>query len=127
MTEDERAIRQVIETWMRASRDGDTAVVLSLMTEDAVFMVAGREPFGREAFEAASQAMAGMKIDGTNEIVELELHGDWAFSRNRIDMTITPPEGAPVRRAGYALTLYRKGADGRWRLARDANLLTVKS
>jgi uncharacterized protein (TIGR02246 family) len=126
MSDDERAIRQVIETWMQASRDGDTATVLSLMTEDAVFMVAGREPFGREAFEAASKAMGGMKIDGTNEIAELQVQGDWAFSRNRIDMTITPPEGAPVRRAGYTLTLYRKGADGRWRLSRDANLLTVR-
>jgi uncharacterized protein (TIGR02246 family) len=127
MTDDERAIREVIETWMRASRDGDTAAVLSLMTEDAVFTVAGREPFGREAFEAASKAMAGMRIDGTNEIVEIQVQNDWAFSRNRIDMTVTPPGGEPVRRGGYTLTLYRKGDDGRWRLARDANLLTVKS
>jgi len=126
MTDDERAIRQVVDTWMRASRDGDTAAVLSLMTEDAVFMVAGREPFGREAFEAASNAMARMTIDGTSEIVELQVQGDWAFSRNRIEMTMTPPGGEPVRRAGYTLTLYRKETDGRWRLARDANLLTVQ-
>ena len=125
MTDDERAIRQLVETWMRASREGDAAAVLSLMTEDAVFMVAGREPFGREAFEAASKAMAGMQIDGTNEIVELQVQADWAFGRNRIDMTMTPPGGEPVRRSGYTLTLYRKGDDGRWRLARDANLLTV--
>ena len=112
---------------MQASRDGDTATVLSLMTEDAVFMVPGREPFGHEAFEAASNAMAGLRIDGTSEIVELQVQGDWAFSRNRIDMTVTPPQGEAVRRGGYTLTLYRKGADGRWRLARDANLLTVRS
>ena len=127
MTDDERAIRQVIETWMKASREGDTATVLSLMTDDAVFTVAGREPFGREAFEAASNAMAGMTIEGTSEVVELEVLGDWAFSRNHIDMAMTPPGGQPVRRSGYTLTLYRKGADGRWRLARDANLLTVKA
>jgi ketosteroid isomerase-like protein len=53
--------------------------------------------------------------------------GDWAFTRNRIDLTVTPPAGEPVRRSGYTLTLYRKGNDGRWRLARDANLLTVRS
>jgi uncharacterized protein (TIGR02246 family) len=127
MTDDERAIRQVVETWMRASREGDTAAVLSLMADDALFMVPGREPFGREAFEAASKAMAGMKLDGKSEIVELQVLGDWAFSRNRLDMTVTPPEGEPVRRGGYTLTLYRKGDDGRWRLARDANLLTVRS
>jgi ketosteroid isomerase-like protein len=49
------------------------------------------------------------------------------FTRNRIDLTFTPPAGEPVRRSGYTLTLYWKGTDGRWRLARDANLLTVRS
>jgi ketosteroid isomerase-like protein len=53
--------------------------------------------------------------------------GDWAFSRNHIDLTMSPPSGEPVRRSGYTLTLYRKEADGRWRLMRDANLLTVKA
>ena len=127
MTDDERAIRQVIETWMQASRDGDTATVLSLMTEDVVFMVPGRPPFGREAFEQASNAMAGVRMEGTSEVVELQVQGDWAFSRNHIDLTVTPPSGEPVRRSGYTLTLFRKAADGRWRLMRDANLLTVKS
>jgi uncharacterized protein (TIGR02246 family) len=125
MSDDEWAIRQVIETWMRASREGDTATVLSLMTEDAVFMVPGRPPFGREAFAHASNAMAGVCLEGTSEIVELQVLGDWAFSRNHIDLTVTPPSGEPVRRSGYTLTLYRKEADGRWRLMRDANLLTV--
>ena len=127
MSDDERAIRQVIETWMRASREGDTQAVLSLMTDDAVFMVPGRPPFGREAFRQASAAMAGMRIEGTSEVVELQVQGDWAFSRNHIDLTMSPPEGEPVRRSGYTLTLFRKDADGGWRLARDANLLTVKS
>jgi uncharacterized protein (TIGR02246 family) len=126
MTEDERAIRQVIETWMWASREGDTATVLSLMTEDAVFMAPGRPPFGREAFEQMSSAVSGMRLDGTSEIVELQVQGDWAFSRNHIDLVMTPPAGEPVRRSGYTLTLYRREADGRWRLMRDANLLTVQ-
>lgn len=127
MSDDERAIRRLIEAWMRASREGDTATVLSLMTEDAVFMVPGREPFGRAAFETAANSLSGLKIDGTNEVVEVQVLSDWAFSRNHIELTVTPPDGEPVRRSGYTLTLYRKGADGRWRLMRDANLLTVKT
>jgi uncharacterized protein (TIGR02246 family) len=127
VTEDEQAIRDVIETWMRASKSGDVTTVLSLMTEDAVFMVPGREPFGREVFEAAAGATNAAQIDGTNEIVELQVLGDWAFTRNRIGLMVTPPAGEPVRRSGYTLTLFRKGADRRWRLARDANLLTVRS
>jgi uncharacterized protein (TIGR02246 family) len=123
MTNDEQAIREVVETWLRASRSGDTATVLSLMTKDVVFMVPGREPFDREAFEAAADAQGAPQIDGTNEIMEIQVLGDWAFTRNRIDLTITPSTGDPTRRSGYSLTLFRKEADGRWRLARDANLL----
>jgi len=126
MTDDEPAIREVVETWVRASRSGDTATVLSLMTKDAVFMVPGREPFGREAFEVAAAVEGAPQIDGTNEIVEIQVLGDWAFTRNRIDLTVTPPASEPVRRSGYTLTLFRKEADGRWRLARDANLLTAR-
>jgi uncharacterized protein (TIGR02246 family) len=129
MTEDERAIRQVVATWMQASQSGDAATVLSLMTEDVIFMVPGQEPFGREAFEtAASQPSATRsQIDGTNDIVEIQILGNWAFTRNRIDLSITSPTGELGRRAGYTLTLFRKEADGCWRLARDANLLMSKS
>ncbi|MDF9392903.1 YybH family protein [Methylococcus capsulatus] len=129
MTEDEQAIREVVATWMRASQAGDTPTVLSLMTEDAVFMVPSQEPFGRETFEASANqiAAAGLRIDATYDIVELQVWGDWAFTRNRIDLSITPPAGEPVRRAGYTLTLFRKEGDGCWRIARDANLLALKT
>ncbi|MBS0219492.1 MAG: SgcJ/EcaC family oxidoreductase [Proteobacteria bacterium] len=115
---------QVVDTWIEATKRGDTATVLDLMTEDVVFTVAGCEPFGKEVFAAASQGTAGMTMDGNSEIVELKLLGDWAFIRNRIDMTTTTPGGTPIRRSGYTLTLLRKESDGRWRLARDANLVS---
>jgi uncharacterized protein (TIGR02246 family) len=127
MTEDERAIRQVIDTWMAASKDGDIETVLSLMTKDVVFMVPGQEPFGRQMFAEASKGMAGVQMEGTCKIVELQVLGEWAFIRTHIDMTVTSPNGESTRRSGYTLTLLRKEADGRWRLARDANLLAPRS
>ena len=127
MTDDERAIRLLVDTWLQASKAGDLATVLSLMTDDVVFMVPGREPFGKDAFAAASKAMSEVRIEGTSDIREIEILGDWAYLRNHIRMTVTPPKASPVRRSGYTLTILRKGADGRWRIARDANLLTVES
>ena len=103
MTHDEQAIRDLIDTWMRASRAGDTATVLSLMTDDVVFMVPGREPFGKEAFAAASDGMRNVTIDGRAAIVELQVLGDWAYLRNHIDITVTPPAGSPQHRSGYTL------------------------
>jgi uncharacterized protein (TIGR02246 family) len=126
MTDDERAIRQLVETWMTASKSGNNAIVLTLMTDDVIFMVPGKEPFDKEAFEAAAESMAGIHMDGTSDIVELQVLGNWAFIRNHIDMTMTPPNSEPVHRSGYTLTILRKEADGRWRLARDANLLTTR-
>jgi uncharacterized protein (TIGR02246 family) len=128
MSEDERAIRDLVATWMEASRAGDTGTVLGLMTDDVVFMVPGREPFGKEAFVALSRGMKNARMEGTSDIRELKILGDWAYLRNHIAVTMTPPgSAAPVRRAGYTLTILRKEPDGRWRLARDANLLTEAS
>ncbi|SDD91008.1 SgcJ/EcaC family oxidoreductase [Paraburkholderia lycopersici] len=127
MTDDERAIRELVRSWMDASRAGDTAKILSLMTDDVVFTVPGQEPFGKAAFAEASRAQQGVRVEGTAEIVELQVLGDWAFLRNRIDVSITPPGATQAeRRAGYTLTLVRKEASGRWLLARDANLAAPK-
>ena len=127
MTDEERAIRDLVDKWMTASKNGDTATVLDLMTDDVIFMVPGREPFGKDAFANASKQMNDMKIDGTAEIIELRVLNDWAFIRNRIQMTVTPSGGPSTRRSGYTLTLLRKGDDGRWRLTRDANLVTAEN
>jgi uncharacterized protein (TIGR02246 family) len=123
MTGDEQAIRELVDTWMRASRAGDTATVLGLMTDDVVFMVPGREPFGKEAFAATAGGRKDVTIDGRADIIELQVLGDWAYLRNHIDITVTPAGGSPMHRAGYTLTILRKQPDGRWLLARDANLV----
>lgn len=65
MTDDERAIRDLVTTWMRASEAGDTNTVLGLMADDALFMVPGREPFGKDVFRTASQAMKNVRLTGT--------------------------------------------------------------
>jgi len=124
MTEDERAIRELVATWMSASRTGDTATVLSLIADDAQFMVVGQEPFGKDAFRAAAQPHKDMAIEGTSDIREIKVLGDWAFMRNYLTVTVTPPGGAPIRRAGWTLTILRKTDAGKWVLARDANLMT---
>jgi uncharacterized protein (TIGR02246 family) len=124
MSEDERAIRDLVATWMEASKAGDTDKVLSLMTDDVIFMVPGQKPFGKAEFGAAARGMKGrMTLEGTSEIVELNISGDLAYIRNQIAITVTPEGGTPMRRAGPTLTILRKESDGRWRLARDANFV----
>ena len=123
MSHDETAIRNLIDTWMRASAAGDADTVLSLMADDVIFMVPGREPFGKDAFRAASEQMKNMRMSGSSDIREIEILGDWAYIRNSIEVTITPPNGNAVRRSGYTLSILRKQADGKWLLWRDANMV----
>lgn len=123
---DEQAIRDVITRWMDATTGGDSAAVLDLMTDDAIFLAPGREPFGKEVFRVAAAAMKGMTIDGENHVEELHVMGDHAYVRSRLAVTVTMPDGNVVARAGHGLAIFRKEND-RWKLARDANLLAVKS
>jgi uncharacterized protein (TIGR02246 family) len=125
MTNDEREIRELVDCWIAATKAGDLPTVLSLMTEDVLFLVPGQPPFGKQAFASASENMKDVRIEGTSDIQEIQVMGDWAYLRNHLTMTATPPgAGKPIRRSGHTLTILRKEADGKWRLARDANLMT---
>jgi uncharacterized protein (TIGR02246 family) len=126
MNEDEQAIRDLVDTWLAATKAGDLDTVLGLMADDVVFTVPGQEPFGKEIFEANSLTMKDLRIEGTSEIQELRILGEWAWMRNRLGVTITPPNGKSSVLSGYTLTILRKRADGKWVVARDANLLTPK-
>ena len=128
MQDDERAIRQLLTTWLDASKAGDTGKVLSLMTEDAVFLVTGQPPMrGKAAFAASQAALKNVKIEATGEIQEIKVLGDWAYMWTRLSVVITPAGGAaPTKRAGNTLSILRRQADG-WVIARDANMLAVVS
>ena len=130
MTADEQEIRQLVATWMSATKAGDLATVLSLMTDDVVFLVAGKEPFGKQQFAAAMQPPATGApmplIDGRSEIQEVRISADHAYLWSRLSVEVTPPGGVTVKRSGHTLSVLRKES-GRWRLARDANLLSPVS
>ncbi len=131
MKSDEQEIRQLVATWMTATKAGDIDAVLKLMTEDVVFLVTGQPPMiGKAAFAAAANGQAGQgspQFDGTSEIQEIRILGDWAFMWTRLTVVVTPPGGgASMTRAGHTLTILRKLED-KWRLARDANMLVTVS
>jgi uncharacterized protein (TIGR02246 family) len=109
---------------MAATKAGDVQTVLSLMADDVVFMVPGQKPFGKDAIAAAAEGMKNVRLDARSDIQELEVRGDCAFLHSYLEMTVTRDGAAPVRRSGYTLTIFRKEPDGRWLLARDANLVT---
>ena len=129
MGSDEQEIRQLVATWIEATKTGDTDTVLSLMADDVVFLVTGQPPMiGKAAFAAAMRAQSGqgrLQFDGKSEIQEVQVLGDWAYMWTKLTVVFTPPGGAsPVTRAGNTLTILKK-QNGKWLLARDANMLAA--
>ncbi|VTU16295.1 YybH family protein [Variovorax sp. PBL-E5] len=126
MHPDESQIRDLVSTWLSATKSGDTAKVLSLMTDDAIFLIPGQPVMRKPDFAAAAKAQSAQgapRIDGTSEIQEIQVMGDWAFMWTRLKVVVTPQDGSPAAtRAGHTLTILRK-QQGQWLLARDANLL----
>ena len=127
MTADEQAIREWLDQWLRASARGDWETMLPMLTDDMVFLVPGAPPFGKREFKAAWDGpMKGAKVESKAELQECIITGDAACTRTKLAVTISMPDGKTSRAKGYTLSFFRK-QEGRWRLARDANLLTPEN
>ena len=129
MDRDEQAIRSLVAEWMAASAAGDLPRVLALMDDEIVFLGPGRPPMRKEDFAAATRENEGQRrIEGTADIQEIRVFGDWAYCWNQMTVAVHPAGGGePARLAGPAMSVLRRKADGKWVIFRDANMVTPVS
>jgi len=127
MSPAEQKIHEVHTTWIAAINARDLARLLTLMTDDAVFLNPGQAPFGPAGFSTNfSAAQNRVRIDCTSELEEVVVVGDVAYTRSKDALSVTPRAGGETMQlAGYRITVYRQQPDGRWLLARDAHTLSV--
>src|ERR1700745_105288 len=114
---DEQTIRDLMDTWLRATTAGDLQTVLTLMSDDAVFLVLGQQPMhGKHAFTEAFQSMLPVvRIEATHETREIQVYGNIAWCWSQLSVTITPRSGGqPSRRSGHTLSILRKEPEGNW-------------
>lgn len=111
---------------MAATKSGDIDRVLDLLTEDVVFLTPGNPPLNKADFSKASKSLqsSGMVIDSKSDIKEVQVSGDWAFMWAHLSVVISRPQGERIERTGHTLTVFNR-QNGKWRLARDANLLAA--
>ncbi|MGZ5091138.1 MAG: YybH family protein [Burkholderiales bacterium] len=130
MSSDEQAIRDLVDLWHRATAAGDVDTVLGLMTDDVVFLVAGKPPIrGRSAFERGLRALLERnRIEPTGEVQEVDVSGNLAYCWTKLTVRVVPlADGKEMIRAGSALSILRKQSNGSWALTRDANLSAATS
>jgi uncharacterized protein (TIGR02246 family) len=129
MGSDEGAIREVHSSWIEAVNAGDLALLLTLMTDDVVFLSPGKEPVGRHEFP--NGFLIGHRhswIHCVSEIEEVAVFGEVAYARSRDSLSVKPRAGGEsTELAGHRITIYRKQPEGLWLLARDAHTLSPVS
>ena len=121
--DDKQSIRESVDTWLTASKKGDVSTMLDLLADDVLFIVPGKEPFGKEAFAAANrEQMKNVDMDVTIDIKEIEIVGQWAWMRSFLNISFTR-DGKTAKHSGHILTIWQKNPDGRWVIKRDANFV----
>lgn len=117
---DEAAIRQAFETALKAAAAGDAAAWAAVYAEDAVLLPPhGASVQGREAIRTWIAALPPLS-DVRGDVAELEGRGDVAYVRGSYSMKIAVPGApVPVDEKGKYLEIWRRQADGSWKLARD--------
>src|SRR6476661_7712220 len=120
---DKQAIRETVDRWLEASKQGDVNTLLSLLADDVIFITPDREPFGKEAFASGGDEMKNMKMEADIDIKEIEVAGNWAWMRSFLKVSFTPAGGNATTHSGHILTIFQKQPDDRWVIKRDANFV----
>jgi uncharacterized protein (TIGR02246 family) len=116
-------VREAQAARMNALAAADVEAYLNVYTDDAVWMppgsaeIVGKEaarPRITQAFEAASLEPV---FDSQERTV---MSPEWIADRGHYSMLVTPKEGGEAKQeVGFYLTIWRRDADGRWKIFFD--------
>lgn len=119
---DEAAIAAFNQRYLKAINDGDIAALSSLTTDGHITIPPNRAPLvGKAANDLANgRVFEQFSIAETWTPVETVVTGDWAYQRGTFTVAATPKAGGAARNtSGNFLRIYRRQADGQWRMIRD--------
>jgi uncharacterized protein (TIGR02246 family) len=123
-TDEVRAtIAAIDKKFMEDVSRGDAAAGAAAYTDDAILMPPNHSPLeGKQAIEKYL-AKIGSQLQASNfqlSISEVDVQGDTAIVRGTYSSSFTVPgTDAPMEDRGKTLTVWKKQADGSWKLHRD--------
>ncbi len=117
-------IRDIESSWVKEAAAKDLEKSAGHYTDDAILMMPGAPPAkGKDAIKAAWKGMLddpNIKLNFSADRVEMSAGGDLATTRGSYTMTVTNPKTKkPVDDKGSYMTVYKKQADGGWKVIED--------
>ncbi|MFC1636434.1 YybH family protein [Planctomycetota bacterium] len=117
------AIEEHMDLYALGMTTGDLDLWMSLYTEDTVkFAPDAPAVFGKEALRASMQPLFDNFTFEEMTIfdVEIQVAGNWAFTRCNFTATMTPKAGGePMYMDGKDMSVMQRQADGSWKLHWD--------
>lgn len=123
---DPAAVKADIEAanarFVEAFRKGDKAGMMANYAADAIVMLPGEAAWqGAEGVDKGFTAFLGAFAikEGGVTTTDVLLAGDLAIETGTFAWTLTPKKGADVKDQGKYLTVWKRQADGSWKIIRD--------
>jgi uncharacterized protein (TIGR02246 family) len=123
---DVAAVRQAIDQanakGVDAMTRGDSAGMVANYADDAVVMDPGAPPRrgrGEIGASLAKYVRSAKVSDYKYNTVSVDVAGDYAIETGSVEWTTTPNGGKPMHNKGKYLTVWKKQADGSWKIYRD--------
>ena len=117
-------IRDIEAGWVKEAAAKDLEKSAGHYADDAILMMPGAPPAkGKDAIRAGWKGLLddpNFKLDFSADRVEMSAGGDLATTRGSYSMTVTNPKTKkPVDDKGSYMTVYKKQADGAWKVIED--------
>jgi ketosteroid isomerase-like protein len=120
---DEAAIREADIAWSKIAESKQVDEHVKYYLTDATVaspneeLVQGRESIRKMV--ASMFAMPGFSIKWQPTKVEVSQSGDLGYSAGAYQMTMNGPNGAPMNDHGKYIEIWKKQADGSWKVATE--------
>ncbi len=116
------AVLAADRAWSETPPDIDRFV--SYFTRNGVFLAGGAPPAeGLEAIRSDASELfgsPGFALSWSASMADMSAGGDLGYTIGSYEITSNDPAGNPVTRPGKYVTVWKKQADGQWKVAVDA-------
>lgn len=119
---DESAIREADAQWSKTAGANDLEATVAYYTDDAALLPPNAPiATGKQAIHAVWAGLLGPGVSLSWQATKVEVarSGDLGYLRGTYQLTMKDPKGATMSEKGKMVEVWKKQADGKWKVVAD--------